>query len=215
MVIDTHRFRHPRFDRPRAFATEYLKSDFHKHLAIARKILIRDEADFIFADTAKGSFIVVEMKRNVRRAGTREIASYSQMPILARGRYTPLPEPVKVARPIEISYLNQELVETLLDNKGKRTLEKVLSLIKSSATELDWPLARIEIRYVRDPEVEKWEYILLLLVFTCDFETADRHLNELYNEIDVLTGELSDEEQEALRRMIFFDIEAKAGIPSD
>lgn len=233
MVIDTHKFKRLRFDRPQAFAKEYLKSDFRERLEITRNTPIRAKADFVFADTPKGSFIVLEVKKSVRRLNARQISSYLRMPIVSEGMYTippetevsqgrifsyedieALPELVKVARPIEVTYFNQELVETLLGNKGKRTLEKVLSLIKSSASELDWPLARVEIHYVRDPEVEEWEYILLLLVFTCDFETADGHLNELYNEIDVLTVKLSDEEQEALRRMIFFDIEAKASIPS-
>jgi hypothetical protein len=67
---------------------------------------------------------------------------------------------------------------------------------------------------VRDPEVKDWEYVLLLLVFTCDFDTADRYLRELYNQIDTLSDKLRDDEKEILRRVIFFDIEAKASISS-
>ena len=62
--------------------------------------------------------------------------------------------------------------------------------------------------------MEDGEYVLVLLVFTCDFDTADRHLHELYNQIDMLTPKLSDEQQEVLRRMIFFDIETEASISS-
>lgn len=234
MVIDTHKLRHPRFDRPRALATEYLKSAFHEHWEIAGHTPIRAKADFIIADTPKGSFIVLEMKRRTGQLGVRQISAYLRMPIVAEGMYIlppetevsqgrilvykgieTLPELIKVARPIEITYLNQELVEGLLGNKGKNVLEQVLKVVKDLALKMNWPLERVEVRYVRDPEVQDWEYVLLLLVFTCDFEIADRHLNELYNEIDMLTSKLSDEEQEVLRRMIFLDIEAKASISSD
>lgn len=102
----------------------------------------------------------------------------------------------------------------MLGSKGKYTLEKVLSLVKNSSAELDWPLTRVEICHVRDPEVEDWEYVLLLLVFTCDSDTANRHLYELYDHIDTLSRKLSDEEAEILQRMIFFDIEIKARISS-
>ncbi len=195
---------------------------------------IKAKADFMIADMDKSSFKVVEMKKSVKRVGVRQIPSYLRMPVVAGGLYIfplerdvarggifahggveTLPELVKVARPIEISSLNQELVETLLGSQGKSVLEQVLSVIKDLARGMGWPLDRVEIRYVRDPEVKDWEYVLLLLVFTCDFDTADRHLHELYNQIDMLTGELSDKGQEVLRRMIFFDIETKATISSD
>jgi hypothetical protein len=234
MVVGIHKRDYTMFHAPQILVAEYLKSAFHEHLGIARHMPVRARADFIIADTPKGSFIVLEMKRGTGQLGARQISAYLRMPVAAGGLYIlplereveqgrihihedieTLPELVKVARPIEITYFNQELVETLLDNKGKRTLEKVLSLIKSSATELDWPLDRVEIRYVRDPEVKDWEYVLLLLVFTCDFDTADRYLRELYNQIDMLSDKLSDDEKEILRRVIFFDIEAKASISSD
>ncbi len=88
----------------------------------------------------------------------------------------------------------------------------MLKVIKDAA--LEWPLYRIEISYILDPEVKDWEYVLLLLVFTCDFDVANRHLHELYSEIDLLTNRLSTEEQEVLQRMIFFDIKTRASIPS-
>jgi|GEM_PF-1550568 hypothetical protein len=233
MVVDTHKRDYTMFHAPQTLVAEHPKSAFHEHLGIARQIPVRAKADFIVADMPKGSFTVLEMKTGTGQLGARQISAYLRMPAAAGGLYIfplerevkrdrilvhedieTLPELVKIVRPIEISYLNQELVETLLGSQGKYVLEQVLRVVKDLALKMDWPLDRVEIRYIRDPEVEDWEYILLLLVFNCDFDTADRHLNELYNEIDVLTGKLSHEEQEALRRMIFFDIETKAGISS-
>jgi hypothetical protein len=235
MVVDTRKRDYTMFHAPQTLGAEYLKVGFHGHFKTARylPVMAKAMADFINADIAKGSFIILEMKRGTRQLGARQISAYWWMPATAGELYIlplergveqgrihvhedieTLPELIKVARPIEITYLNQELVEGLLGNNGKYVLGQVLKVVKDIALETDWPLDRVEIRYVRDPEVEDWEYVLLLLVFACDFETADRHLNELYNEIGVLTGKLSDEEQEALRRMIFFDIETKASISS-
>jgi hypothetical protein len=235
MVVDIRKSVRKKFYEPQTVGAEYVKAGFHEHLEVASRMSVRlkAKANFIIAGVSGGSFTVLEMKRGTGQLGARQISAYLRMPVAAGGLYIlpferkeeqgrilvhedieTLPELVKAARPIEISYFNQALVETLLDNKGKRTLEKVLSLIKSSATELDWPLARVEIRYVRDPEVKDWEYVLLLLVFTCDFDTADRHLHKLYDQIDMLSSKLSDDEKEILRRVIFFDIEAKASISS-
>lgn len=196
--------------------------------------LIKTKADFIIADTAKGSFVVVEAKMGVGRVSARQMPSYLQMPVISGDRriirpemeahpsaifihqgIETLPEIAKVARPIEISYLNREHVETLLGSQGKYVLEQVLTVVKDLVLRMAWPLERIEIRYIRDPEVKDWEYVLLVLVFTCDFDTADTHLKELYNQIDMLTDKLSDKGQEVLQRMVFFDIETKAGVSSD
>jgi len=81
MVVGTHKLSHSRFDRPQAVFSEYLKSGFHEHFKTASHlpVMAKATADFIIADTAKGSFIAVEMKRNVRRASTRQISSYLRM----------------------------------------------------------------------------------------------------------------------------------------
>lgn len=246
MVVDTYKPAHTRFYESRNIigrgkANKYTASTselamlYNIYLKAASDLPfhVKTKADFIIADTAKGSFVVIEVKKGLGRVGARQMPSYLQMPFIA-GDYhilrpetdvhpgaifahegvETLPEFIEVVRQIEIGYLNQALVETLLGTQGKRVLEKVLSLVKGLAAELDWPLERVEIRHVRDPEVEDWEYILLLLGFNCDFDTADRHLQELYNEIDMLSGKLGDEEDEVLRRMIFFDIETKASISS-
>ncbi len=247
MAVDTYSPTYTRFYESRNIigrgkANKYVASPsqlamlYNMYLKTARDLPfhIKTEADFIIADTAKGSFIVVEVKKGVRRVGARQMPSYLQMPVIAReynilrpemdvhpgaifvheGIET-LPTLAKVARPIEIEYLNQKLVETLLGSQGKYVLEQVLSVVKDLALGMDWPLDRVEIRYIRDPEVKDWEYVLLLLVFTCDFDTADTHLHELYNQIDMLTGKLSNKEQEVLQRMVFFDIETRASVSSD
>jgi len=246
MVVDTDKLAHTRFYEPqniieRGKANKYATSpgkfatvySAYLKAASSSSLGIKAKVDFIIADTAKGSFVVAEMKRSVGRVGARQIAPYLRKPVIAGDLYIlppetdvyhrrifvhkgieALPKLVKVARPIEIAYPNQALVETLLGSKGKHVLEKVFDLIRDAA-ELDWPLDKVEAHYVCDSEVEDWEYVLLLLVFNCDFDTADRHLHELYNQIDMISGELSDEEQEVLRRMIFFDIETKATVPSD
>jgi hypothetical protein len=113
---------------------------------------------------------------------------------------------------VEISYSNKENIEDLLDSKGCQALYKVIDLIKRSAVESAWPLVRVEVRHTRDFEARDWEYVLIALVFACSFETADRHLHEFYDRLDVLTDELSGEEQMLLRRVIFFDIKVVSEI---
>ncbi len=246
MVVDTYRPTHTRFYESRNIigrgkANKYVASPselgmlYNMYLKAASDLPfhIKTKTDFIIADTAKGSFVVIEVKRGVGRVGARQMPSYLQMPVIAGEHHILRPETdvhhgaifvhkgietqpelAKVARPIEISYLNREHAETLLGSRGKSALGQVLSVVKSLAQGMEWPLDRVEVHYVRDPEVEDWEYVLLLLVFTCDFDTADRYLHKLYNQIDMLTGKLSDEEQEVLRRLIFFDIKTKASISS-
>lgn len=230
MVVDTRKSVRERLYKPKTVGAEYLKAGFHGHYKTASYLPIKTKAmaDFIIADTTKGSFIIIEIKINVRQESARQISAYLRMPAAARGLYIlpvrremeqgriivhedleTLPELIQVARTIDVTYLNKELVENLLGIQGKRLLEKMINVIRTSMTELDWPLAGVEIRHVRDVEVEDWEYILLLLVFNCDFNTADKNLHELYNRIDTLTRELHNEEREILQRMIFFDIETR------
>lgn len=230
MVVETRKLAHTKFYE----APNIIEKDMASKYAVS-PLLIRSKrmADFIIADIDKSSVIVLEMKRGVGRAGVRQIPSYLRTPAIAGNYYIlrpetdvhhggilvhkgieTLPKLGEVTTPIEVSYPNQTLVETLLGSKGMSALEQVLSVVNNLTRAKNWPLDRVEVRYVRDPEVEDWEYILLVLVFTCDFDAADRYLHELYNQIDLLTGKLSDEEQEVLRRMIFFDIKTKASISS-
>ncbi|MDO8636189.1 MAG: hypothetical protein Q7R34_08100, partial [Dehalococcoidia bacterium] len=70
-----------------------------------------------------------------------------------------------------------------------------------------WPLTRMEVRYVVDPEVKGWEYVLLVPMFSCSFDVADGYLHELYTYMDAMGEELSKEESEILQKLIFFDVE--------
>jgi len=182
---------------------------------VSLRVGTRAEPDFVILDKAKGSFRFVEIKKGIWSVSARKTLSYVQkrLALVDYGTET-LSELTKVARPIEVEYLNQALVETLLGSTGKYVLGRVLSVVNRIARGADWPLDKIEVCYVHDSEVQDWEYVLLLLVFTCDFDTADRYLHELYDQIDVLNSKLSAEEQEILQRMIFFDIEAKASLSS-
>lgn len=231
MAVETRKSKHTGFREHRVINTRYVKTCFHEHLAVASgtSIRLKTKADFRVADTSTGSFLVAEMRRGTGELDRRQLSAYLRIPVEKVGLYILsveggqgqgtmyedigiLPQLHKIARPIEITYLNQKLIEGLLGNNGKYVLGQVLKVIKDIA--LEWPLARIEISYMRDPEVKDWEYVLLLLVFTSDFDVADNYLHELYSKIDLLTSRLSTEEQEVLQRMIFFDIKARVSIPS-
>jgi hypothetical protein len=107
----------------------------------------------------------------------------------------------------KIEYKNRELVERILRNQGKLVLGRVIDLIINSIREGNWPLVKIQMRYVRDHEIADWQYVLIMLVFDSDFDSADRYLHDLYDKLDSLTEELSEEQQSILRRTLFFDAE--------
>ena len=112
-----------------------------------------------------------------------------------------------VAAPIvEIVYRKRKYVEALLGDKGKRLLQKVIVLVEDTSLKQHWPLSHIEVTLVRDSEVQDWQYVLLLLFFNSDFDTADRCLHDFYGKLDLLAGRLDDKEQDILRRMLFFDV---------
>lgn len=121
---------------------------------------------------------------------------------------------VKAKPSVDISYVGEQQVRNLLGTRGERVLRQVLDIIKTSAESLGWPLVKVEVRHTRDPEVKDWEYVLLVLVFNCSFDTADKHLHEFYDYLDNLTRRLNDEEREILWRLLFFDIETLAGVSS-
>lgn len=243
MAVDTRIIRYTRLAKDIAETKEFVKSDlqelrahaiFRSNLMKNVKMSFKSSAHLTARTEAKTDFVITEMKRTtISRESLEQLTAYLRMPLrvsvhhilplktdaLYRGVFvhkhieTPL-EFVKVAKPVKVFHPNEELVLALLGSKGKYVLGQVIRLTKDLALELDWQLDRIEIRYVRDPEVEDWEYILVLFVFSCDFDTAESHLHDIYKQIDMLTDKLGDKEQEVLRRMIFFDIETKASIYS-
>ena len=108
----------------------------------------------------------------------------------------------------KIVYQNVESVGALLGAKGKPVLRKVLGLIRDAAYYRNWPLVRLEIAHVEDKEIENWRYVLIVLVFSRDFEAADGYLHNFYERLDSLAQVLDSEEQDILRRKLFFDIAA-------
>jgi hypothetical protein len=115
---------------------------------------------------------------------------------------------------IHISYINQDAIEALLGEVGKEVLKKTLGLIKNTASKFKWPLHKIELQYTSDIEVENWNYVLLVLSFESDFDTADEYLNLLDGELDRLATTMTDEEQDILQRLLYFDVETTTIVSS-
>lgn len=107
---------------------------------------------------------------------------------------------------IEISYVNRRSVEALLGGKGKLVLQKMLIRIQESTMEHNWPLVRVGVSYVEDAEVRDWRYVLVVLVFDCTFDIAEKYLHDFYDELDILSNQLSTEEQDILRSMLHLDV---------
>ena len=105
-----------------------------------------------------------------------------------------------------IVYKERTSVEALLGDKGKRVLWRVVNLIEDASQEYDWPLDHVEVIHTQDTEVENWRYILIVLVFDCDFEVADDYLHNLYEKLDCLSNALGSEELDILQRKLFFDV---------
>ncbi len=81
-------------------------------------------------------------------------------------------------------------------------------MIRDAAYYRNWPLVRLEIAHVEDKEIKNWRYVLIVLVFNRDFEAADGYLHNFYERLDSLAQVLDSEEQDILRRKLFFDIAA-------
>jgi len=106
----------------------------------------------------------------------------------------------------EVVYKDQLAVERFLGNKGKRVLERVLALADNVSQEQHWPLRHIEIKTVEDSEVKDWQYVLVIFNFASDFMTADSYLHDFYQRVDSSTDLPDEEEEDILRRMVFFDV---------
>lgn len=81
MAVDTHKLGDTMFRGSQIKSAKYLKAGFHGHFKTESHlpVMAKAMADFITADTARGSFTVVEMKRNIKRASARQISSYLRM----------------------------------------------------------------------------------------------------------------------------------------
>jgi len=84
MVVDARKFGYTMFLEPQTKSTEYLKSASHRNLKVAGHLPIRTKADFIIANTAKGSFIVIETKKRTEPVSISGEKWYATMPIVSR-----------------------------------------------------------------------------------------------------------------------------------
>jgi len=113
---------------------------------------------------------------------------------------------IVLAPKTQVLFQNRASTETLLGDKGKRLLERLISLIEDTSCEKNWPLIRVEVNCIKDVEVRDWQYILLILVFDSDFDSADKYLRDFYKILNLLTDTLDKEEQDIFRRMLYFDV---------
>ena len=113
---------------------------------------------------------------------------------------------IVLAPKTQVLFRNRVSTKTLLGDKGERLLEKLISVIEDTSREKDWPLIRLEVNCIKDFEVRDWQYILFILVFDSDFDSADKYLHDFYKILDLLTDTLDQEEQDIFRRMLFFDV---------
>ena len=109
---------------------------------------------------------------------------------------------------VEISYVDKPSAERLLNHTGRKVLERIISIINELNRQNGWNLNKIEVCYVRDPDVRDWEYILIRLLFPSDFDTADAYLHGLYKELDKLSIELNTEERDRFQKLFYYDVVA-------
>ena len=120
-----------------------------------------------------------------------------------------------IKRPsVNVSYDNKDSVFTLLGTKGKIVLNKVINLIQKEAEEDNWPLAKIEVQYRKDADVQDWEYVVIALAYDSSFEDVDKYLNILYNRLDEEADRLNSDEKAILAELIYIDIRTNNEISS-
>lgn len=107
----------------------------------------------------------------------------------------------------EVKIGDLQSIRSILGTQGMQALEETVSLICLTSNQLNWPLAKIEINDVSDPEILDWQYVCLLLFFNSNFESADSYLHKLYPILDDLTKRFSAEQAEIMQKSIFFDVQ--------
>jgi len=111
----------------------------------------------------------------------------------------------KIKFPVE--FIDIQLVKSLLGLLGIEILDEVLKLIVSTSKDRGLSLNKVEVKSIRDYEVPDWRYLLVLLHFDSDFETADKFLNYLYGRLDILSSRLTPEKSELFQKVFFFDVQ--------
>lgn len=176
--------------------------------------LFRGKHDFVIANKVGARFNFLELKENIYQVAAGQISAYLKMPPVARGQFFVITDTIKTAEPVKVSYINPDAIETLLGTKGKDTLNKVINLIQKEAEEDNWPLAKIEVQYRKDPEVKDWEYLIIVLDYDSSFEDANEYLNILYNRLEDVAERLNADEKAILAELIYIDIRTNNGIYS-
>jgi len=215
-------------------STRLASQDLGKRRRILRsnwRRFVRSKAGFAAASvvvhkTKRGPIFVVTRKKP-RHLGYKQMAaplqellwdqewSISQHAAATDARTTiarkivkELQQSVTSTQEMEIAYENRELIEALLGDQGKYVLGEVITLMGDLVQRENLPLSKIEVHHVRDLEAKDWQYVLLVLFFNSDFNTANKYLYNLYEKLDILTDTLNDDERDVLKRILFFDVES-------
>ena len=166
---------------------------------------------FIEFKTRRGPFFY-ETKRYSDQEIYEQIQSYwrmylltQEMPILQTNAPT-----IVLPRIVNVRYNNRDLINNLLGSQGKGVLRKILNLIDEIVNEENWPISRIGINHVTDLEVKDWQYILFVLFFNSDFDTADKYLHDFYKKLDDLIDTFNADERDIFLRNFYFDVEPTA-----
>ena len=101
----------------------------------------------------------------------------------------------------------QSEADHLLGTTGRLLLEQTLSLAGRLAAERKWPLSRVRVQLYQDPEIE-WEYLLLVLVFDCGPDKAEKLWDEYLHESQQQIGsQLNKQDLDFFIKMIDYEFE--------
>ena len=174
----------------------------------------------------KPFFNFVEVGNKTKQASHRQLFAYYWKYYLNIEHSTVKPDsihqvilsestkPIIAKAPIDVSFINPNDIDALLSIQGKPILNRMVKLIQDTAHEENWPLEKINIRHTRDFEVKYWEYIVIILVFNCTFETANTYLEDIYKRLDPLVVKLDSQARELIAKFIYLDIETTKNVQS-
>jgi hypothetical protein len=105
----------------------------------------------------------------------------------------------------KVVFESQNQITRHLGKSGSDYLQKVLALIQQEASEKSWPLREVIVRYERDPENKKWEYIVVELIFDALEEEAAAYLKSIFPLIDSLEKPGDTGRENTYLENIFYD----------
>lgn len=223
MTVQTPSYVHAK-EKDREYSYSLVRNRFRKYSK--RSILSYFESgELATLSSIEERLYLSWMKQKIEKEIYRQILSRVNKPIIAREQFAYLYDPVsnwfqileQVSKKpsINVSYINHDSIDNLLGIKGKITLGKVINLIQKEAEKENWPLTKIEVHYRKDPEVEDWEYLVIMLYYGSSFEDANKHLNLLYTRLDDIAEGLNPDEKDILAELIYIDIRTNNDISSD